>query len=269
MVRNSAGDRESLLIRGMVPPLSSHLTYRWHPRSCGVYPATPGTCAPNSGSSPLARGLPDPVRLRPGRHRIIPARAGFTTSPLTSAPRGGDHPRSRGVYGDLARWAQIAWGSSPLARGLRVPRTGAAATGWIIPARAGFTAHNLAASYHTWDHPRSRGVYSIVSASPQILDGSSPLARGLRNYVDSRVKVRRIIPARAGFTHHSVPSCPTGWDHPRSRGVYLPPPPCAASSLGSSPLARGLREEVGGDLLTGRIIPARAGFTRRPCARSG
>ena len=51
-------------------------------------------------------------------------------------------------------------------------------------------------------------------------------------------------------------------DHPRSRGVYRAPASPARSAVGSSPLARGLREQVSGDVVQGRIIPARAGFTR-------
>ena len=50
-------------------------------------------------------------------------------------------------------------------------------------------------------------------------------------------------------------------DHPRSRGVYPPPPTDFAAVYGSSPLARGLllvpfhsHDSIG-------IIPARAGFT--------
>ena len=50
------------------------------------------------------------------------------------------------------------------------------------------------------DHPRSRGVYAgadLLDADPA---GSSPLARGLPRREASEAAVRRIIPARAGFT---------------------------------------------------------------------
>ena len=69
-----------------------------HPRSRGVYMYPNFSGAPDRGSSPLARGLPG-IRHRPGFERgIIPARAGFTTSPSPPTSSGGDHPRSRGVY---------------------------------------------------------------------------------------------------------------------------------------------------------------------------
>ena len=136
-----------------------------------------------------------------------------------------------------------AFGSSPLARGLRRevlvlrPRTR------IIPARAGFTQNCGRPGRASRDHPRSRGVYSSAAGRVLMRFGSSPLARGLHI-----VRVRphgyaRIIPARAGFT-----------DIPAIGATVL---------SGSSPLARGLLGTVlAVQPLTG-IIPARAGFTSR------
>jgi len=51
------------------------------------------------------------------------------------------------------------------------------------------------------------------------------------------------------------------WDHPRSRGVYLPKDEDGDKPDGSSPLARGLPARELGDIARVRIIPARAGFT--------
>ena len=78
-----------------------------------------------------------------------------------------------------------------------------------------------------------------------------------------------IIPARAGFTGHAGARPPASWDHPRSRGVYVPQSWDTALHTGSSPLARGLRRGRGrGYVLTwdhprsrGVYSPARAGFT--------
>ena len=93
---------------------------RWdHPRSRGVYTSPPRTPPTVTGSSPLARGLRGRVRVRLRAERIIPARAGFTTSARARSLR------SRG--------------SSPLARGLQgILLSGQTSVG-IIPARAGFT----------------------------------------------------------------------------------------------------------------------------------
>ena len=52
-----------------------------HPRSRGVYVSGPSSLANPSGSSPLARGLLSPSPACGARHRIIPARAGFTRRP--------------------------------------------------------------------------------------------------------------------------------------------------------------------------------------------
>ena len=74
-----------------------------------------------------------------------------------------------------------------------------------------------------------------------LVEGSSPLARGLRVLVVTPVVWRGIIPARAGFT---------------TRLQAGPRSPC-----GSSPLARGLRARHTPSHERTRIIPARAGFT--------
>mgnify|MGYP000877490690 CR=1 FL=1 len=78
-----------------------------------------------------------------------------------------------------------------------------------------------------------------------------------------------IIPARAGFTSVSLTACRIRRDHPRSRGVYLPDMALAPCHVGSSPLARGLRQRQGSGAAGRGIIPARAGFTLRACRREG
>ena len=172
-----------------------------------------------------------------------------------------DHPRSRGVYFSDGEIASTPSGSSPLARGLPRDAISDIAVLGIIPARAGFT-HSIAYQYQAAeDHPRSRGVYHFPSPFCVGPAGSSPLARGLRRQQHRRRRGRRIIPARAGFTHSACRAGrPTG-DHPRSRGVYAENLRARAGDGGSSPLARGLRQVVESPLPPARIIPARAGFT--------
>ena len=75
----------------------------------------------------------------------------------------------------------------------------------------------------------------------------------------------RIIPARAGFTRGVADAASVLRDHPRSRGVYGRIIHQAGKSAGSSPLARGLHAVGGVSEFFGRIIPARAGFTRVAC----
>ena len=112
------------------------------------------------------------------------------------------------------------------------------------------------------DHPRSRGVYRSGEVFARVERGSSPLARGLRGDARGKSALKRIIPARAGFTLPARGGGGAAPDHPRSRGVYSVTCQSAGPSVGSSPLARGLRITATAVLASVRIIPARAGFTR-------
>ena len=151
-----------------------------HPRSRGVYSTSAASWALVVGSSPLARGL---LVVRDDQNRvagIIPARAGFTSSPGPARTPMPDHPRSRGVYGSPSTSPSTPTGSSPLARGLRGRADGGGVGLGIIPARAGFTPSVRVQACPSSDHPRSRGVYYLKLSYDIGKFGSSPLARGLR-----------------------------------------------------------------------------------------
>ena len=196
------------------------------------------------GSSPLARGLRSRPRSRARRIWIIPARAGFTNRVGDCTRKARDHPRSRGVYPEIARDALLEVGSSPLARGLREAANISGAFRRIIPARAGFTDINRLTKSTKEDHPRSRGVYVLQAHHDQALSW--------------------IIPARAGFTGAGERFASSPRDHPRSRGVYAERIRKTKFGSGSSPLARGLQIGLFALSIPFRIIPARAGFTSRP-----
>ena len=157
----------------------------------------------------------------------------------------------------------VAPGSSPLARGLPPTPPLKSLVGGIIPARAGFTSWPGCTRWRAPDHPRSRGVYAMSTSICARPSGSSPLARGLRCRWLSPPRRSGIIPARAGFTCSPPPSRRGGRDHPRSRGVYNAGVDHIPAPAGSSPLARGLRNARPFHAVGRRIIPARAGFTRR------
>ena len=235
---------------------------RDHPRSRGVYGPADTARLLEAGSSPLARGLRRHEERRRHRLGIIPARAGFTGRPGSGPPCSWDHPRSRGVYPSGWRPQGGRPGSSPLARGLLQEARRRVRRGRIIPARAGFTRPGHDCGSLQWDHPRSRGVYWVMQGFQKGLEGSSPLARGLRAPATTAGPYSGIIPARAGFTHHLHHRRRHLRDHPRSRGVYSRITTAGASLSGSSPLARGLPPPRSCTGPPCRIIPARAGFTR-------
>ena len=215
---------------------------RDHPRSRGVYTSTSVVSSGITGSSPLARGLRSRERCRGARPRDHPRSRGvYSTRRSPSSSPTGSSPLARGLP-HAAAAADAEGGSSPLARGLHRPGARMRGGRRIIPARAGFTTRSPRPGGPTWDHPRSRGVYSPTWASTCTGWGSSPLARGLR--VASAVRAS------------------TWTDHPRSRGVYLLDSADRIIGPGSSPLARGLRGAEVGAPAALRIIPARAGFTR-------
>ena len=192
---------------------------------------------------------------------IIPARAGFTEGPPAAVPARRDHPRSRGVYRPQRQALHQRGGSSPLARGLHPAGPGLLGAGGIIPARAGFTPCCGPTPTRSWDHPRSRGVYTGARVPVCPPTGSSPLARGLPGLAVGDRAAVGIIPARAGFTQRGVQNLAGAPDHPRSRGVYGAEAPAPFQTSGSSPLARGLRKALAAIVVPVRIIPARAGFT--------
>ena len=154
-----------------------------HPRSRGVYRQLIGAPADEPGSSPLARGLRLCIDTNHEAVGIIPARAGFTVLAEAWIDSHGDHPRSRGVYTMRPPPCSPRGGSSPLARGLPCPSSPSTSTRRIIPARAGFTTACAPPNRTPRDHPRSRGVYN----NPRTISvrglGSSPLARGLHQFL--------------------------------------------------------------------------------------
>ena len=77
----------------------------------------------------------------------------------------------------------------------------------------------------------------------------------------------RIIPALAGNTVQASSARRPTWDHPRSRGEYTASASQTWTTLGSSPLSRGiLAAAVARQPCTG-IIPALAGNTRLGCSQ--
>ena len=95
-----------------------------------------------------------------------------------------------------------------------------------------------------------------------LVEGSSPLARGARHGRVAEVRRAGIIPACAGSTWAASSRTRGGWDHPRLRGEHAQVRAGWPSSPGSSPLARGAQVAQRLRGLACGIIPACAGSTR-------
>ena len=220
------------------------------------------------GSSPLARGTQEPGAFSTYEVRLIPARAGNTTTTRLAALIAAAHPRSRGEHHQPPVVILQQFGSSPLARGThRLCRRGARRPR-LIPARAGNTFHASANHHRRAAHPRSRGEHAGRGYFTLAPCGSSPLARGTHEGFVVHRLVFRLIPARAGNTGQWLPC--TGYQsaHPRSRGEHATELEADMYADGSSPLARGTHFQLCFHNMTPRLIPARAGNTVDDCEMS-
>ena len=134
----------------------------------------------------------------------------------------------------------------------------------IIPARAGQTATPKAVVIIPPDHPRACGANSIVLLTALGGGGSSPRVRGKPRPMRVAAWRARIIPARAGQTRQAGAADRPGPDHPRACGANDSNPTEKSRLDGSSPRVRGKPGAKMRFRSVHRIIPARAGQTRRP-----
>ena len=217
---------------------------RDHPRSCGEHILWECTECGHEGSSPLVRG----ARCRSAR----------------SLCQRWDHPRSCGEHRLVLAGHRQGRGSSPLVRG--APSRCARCASWtrIIPARAGSTFRQGRAHLPARDHPRSCGEHARYWQTCRPEEGSSPLVRGAHDIRVHDMRQTGIIPARAGSTSSAKWWTASMWDHPRSCGEHARLALFALPRPGSSPLVRGAPRWQRFRAGAGRIIPARAGSTRRP-----
>ena len=171
-----------------------------HPRSRGENRSSGGRSVRRRGSSPLARGkhAQDAWGLHQGR--LIPARAGKTSTISLDLASTQAHPRSRGENLAAAHAVTASAGSSPLARGKLTPSPFLICPDRLIPARAGKTVLGRLKTSPFWAHPRSRGENAAHAIRSGSWSGSSPLARGKLLTSELGVRLSRLIPARAGKT---------------------------------------------------------------------
>ena len=249
------------------PFTSRRLRCRAHPRSRGENYRSRSTSTTSAGSSPLTRGKPAQPCARRRAGGLIPAHAGKTVMPRTSARRSTAHPRSRGENPLHVSRRLSKSGSSPLTRGKRDLRRIERVAVGLIPAHAGKTYEAHALAIQTGAHPRSRGenVARVVTAC--LPAGSSPLTRGKLILPALALVDMGLIPAHAGKTWREILRLGWGRAHPRSRGENEGHAVALDWVTGSSPLTRGKPRRRPRSRQRPGLIPAHAGKTTRTCAR--
>ena len=112
-------------------------------------------------------------------------------------------------------------------------------------------------------HPRACGENAAADFSPASRPGSSPRVRGKRPRDPHPQSKRRLIPARAGKTFERLLQVGGLRAHPRACGENNMHYATLSRRLGSSPRVRGKLGELRQRDQHNRLIPARAGKTRR------
>ncbi len=174
------------------------------------------------------------------------------------------HPRVRGEHAPPGSAHSVWAGSSPRARGARLPRAQARRVRGLIPACAGSTVTIAHPASATAAHPRVRGEHRAVLPECRGEEGSSPRARGALGGRASRRRAGGLIPACAGSTGRPGIPAPRGRAHPRVRGEHQDRGSASAADVGSSPRARGARQGLFELPHLSGLIPACAGSTPPP-----
>ena len=192
-----------------------------------------------AGSSPLARGTEGGNQHIGVGARFIPAGAGNREWTAPANLSATVHPRWRGEQDSSAASAFFMAGSSPLARGTAEQSGSALPSFRFIPAGAGNSQGPAHRRPGPAVHPRWRGEQLAHISSANSKRGSSPLARGTGHQPQHGRRHRRFIPAGAGNRPPTATAPMATTVHPRWRGEQDILHANNASTLGSSPLARG------------------------------
>ena len=150
-------------------------------------------------------------------------------------------------------------------RGKRVIEDGLDTTTRITPAGAGKTLRCVLWEWRAEDHPRRCGENFDVHIIHPTQIGSPPQVRGKRRYLPVATTAVRITPAGAGKTAKALTNPIQCRDHPRRCGENAGETDEDHAAAGSPPQVRGKLGSAWTNLVTGRITPAGAGKTRKPC----
>jgi len=200
--------------------------------------------------------------------RFIPACAGNAGPDARCSRASAVHPRVRGERGVPADRSTIFAGSSPRARGTPAPGIDPRRGQRFIPACAGNAQPFHQPSPPASVHPRVRGERGIGEDRPAYRVGSSPRARGTPELKRCHPPVRRFIPACAGNTCPWMCMLPAWPVHPRVRGERGSFVIANRDGPGSSPRARGTRNNPDSAVEAWRFIPACAGNANHTAGRA-
>ena len=236
---------------------------RAHPRAGGE-----NTCQPVSGdrvrgSSPRGRGKLRAQDWRAYHGRLIPARAGKTSSASWRLTAWAAHPRAGGENAVVCIASPCSLGSSPRGRGKPEAKRRELTRFRLIPARAGKTTQYLRPLHWFPAHPRAGGENQVAGNVVLTVDGSSPRGRGKRRNHNHAVSATGLIPARAGKTERNACYGPRMPAHPRAGGENVTGVRRMSATHGSSPRGRGKQAGYRGRVRRRGLIPARAGKTFR------
>ena len=197
------------------------------------------------GSSPRVRGKP----------RISLSPSSSPGSSRACRENGGDPKKTN-----------TSDGSSPRVRGKPPRHPVGGAHPRLIPARAGKTWSRTASGRTPRAHPRACGENVTLPVSIVVYGGSSPRVRGKPHQQRHPLTRARLIPARAGKTRGCSRAGTPRPAHPRACGENDVHAAASGRFGGSSPRVRGKRAPPSSAGHRGRLIPARAGKTRKPPA---
>ena len=214
-----------------------------------------------AGSSPRTRGTHQCRRGAAADWRFIPADAGNTSCTLTQRISSAVHPRGRGEHQAGAALVAGFDGSSPRARGTLVSDALSHVGRRFIPAGAGNTHCARIFFRIVAVHPRGRGEHTAQALYRGVPGGSSPRARGTPGSLSFVTGSLRFIPAGAGNTTPRSLMVNGVKVHPRGRGEHSRSRMHTCMPSGSSPRARGTRQNRARTGRRGRFIPAGAGNT--------
>ncbi len=239
-----------------------------HPRACGEHISRPATTRPTLGSSPRLRGTRRSRAPLLQKSRFIPAPAGNTARRRSAGLCYSVHPRACGEHGPGGAPAIHPAGSSPRLRGTPAPPAPPRATGRFIPAPAGNTSPRPPGLPRTPVRPRACGEHWRRLPHAHSRTGSSPRLRGTRHRQGRRGLRKRFIPAPAGNTWSRPTARGDTSVHPRACGEHAAIHAAVTPVTGSSPRLRGTRIRPDLACRRQRFIPAPAGNTPAPPARS-